>query len=85
MRHPRATGIAAAGRSRYMLHVALARIEARLDATRFTRIHRTHIVNLDHVVAFRRLGGGRVTAEMDDGATLPVSRERAKELRILSV
>ena len=56
---------------------------ARLDPERFLRIHRTHLVNLDHVVAFRRREG-RVVAEMDDGARLPVSRERAKELRATS-
>ena len=77
--------LARAGRSRYMLHLALHRLEARLDPARFVRIHRTHIVNLDHVVAFRRGDGGRVVAEIDDGSRLPVSRERAKELRVLSV
>ena len=75
--------LAHAGRSRYMLHLALSRLEARLDPERFLRIHRTHLVNLDHVVAFRRREG-RVVAEMDDGARLPVSRERAKELRATS-
>jgi two-component system LytT family response regulator len=73
-----------AGRSRYMLHLALNRLEARLDSARFVRIHRTHIVNLDHVVAFRRRGG-RMIAELDDGRELAVSRERAKDLRLLGV
>ena len=77
--------LAHAARSRYMLHLALNRLEARLDATRFLRIHRTHIVNLDHVVAFRRRHGGRVEAELHDGSRLPVSRERAKELRVVSM
>jgi two-component system LytT family response regulator len=73
------------GRSRYMLHLALSRLEARLDPKKFVRIHRTHMVNLDHVVAFRAVGGGRLVAELDDGAKLTVSRERAKELRLLGV
>ena len=73
------------GRSRYMLHLAMSRLETRLDPKRFVRIHRTHIVNLDHVVAFRAAGRGRLLAELDDGAMLTVSRERAKELRILGV
>ncbi len=72
------------GRNRYMLHLALSRLEARLDPARFTRIHRTHIVNLAHVVAFRRRDG-RLLAEMRDGAVLPVSRERAKEIRVSAV
>jgi two-component system LytT family response regulator len=73
------------GRSRYMLHLALSRLEARLDPKKFVRIHRTHMVNLDHVVAFRAVGGGRLEAELDDGSRLGVSRERAKELRLLGV
>ena len=73
------------GRSRYMLHLAMSRLEARLDPSRFVRIHRTHIVNLDHVVAFRAGGRGRLVAELDDGVRLTVSRERAKELRLLGV
>ena len=52
---------------------------------RFARIHRTRIVNLDHVVAFRRVAGGVVIAELNDGSRLPVSRERAKTLRSLSL
>ena len=73
-----------AGRSRYMLHLALNRLEERLDPSKFLRIHRTHIVNLDHVTAFKRREG-KLVADMDDGSALPVSRERAKELRILGV
>jgi two-component system LytT family response regulator len=73
------------GRSRYMLHLALSRLEARLDPKKFVRIHRTHMVNLDHVVAFRAAGGGKLSAEIDDGARQMVSRERAKELRVLGV
>ena len=67
------------------LHLALARLEARLDSSKFVRIHRTHIANLNHVTAFRRREGGRFVAVMTDGSALPVIRERAKELRILGV
>jgi two-component system LytT family response regulator len=70
-------------RSRHLLHLSLASLEARLDPRRFARIHRTHIVNLDHVRAFRREGKGRMVAELKDGTTLPVSRTRAQELRAL--
>ncbi len=75
--------VAHTGRSRHMLHLSLNRLESRLDAKRFARIHRTHIVNLDHVKAFRRSGKGRLEAEMLDGTRLAVSRNRAQELRLL--
>lgn len=69
------------GRSRHLLHLSLNRLEARLDPTRFARIHRTHIVNLDHVTAFRPHGKGRLLAELADGTRLPVSRSRSHDLR----
>jgi two-component system, LytTR family, response regulator len=74
-----------AGRARHVLHLSLSHLEARLDPKRFLRIHRTYIVNLDHVTAFRRQGKERMVAELADGARLVVSRSRAKELRSLGV
>lgn len=72
------------GRARHLVHVSLSRLEARLDASRFVRIHRTSIVNLDRVAAFRAVEKSRVVAELDDGTRLEVSRSKAKELRELS-
>jgi two-component system LytT family response regulator len=77
--------IAQTAQRRHILTLSLAALEARLDARRFVRIHRTHIVNLDHVVAFRRHGRGGMTADMAGGVRLPVSRARAQELRKLGV
>ena len=71
------------GRARHLVHVALTRLEARLDPVRFVRIHRTSIVNLDFVKAFKGLGKGRLVAELTDGTQLEVSRNKARELRAL--
>ena len=68
------------GATRHLLQLSLNRLEARLDSAKFLRIHRTHIVNLDQVVRFRRLGKGLV-AELTDGTALAVSRNRSQELR----
>ncbi|MDQ2952976.1 MAG: LytTR family DNA-binding domain-containing protein [Chloroflexota bacterium] len=73
--------VAHAERARHLLHLSLARLEARLDSKRFLRIHRTHIVNLDHVKTFKRGLRGQLVAEMTDGTRLSVSRARAQELR----
>jgi two-component system LytT family response regulator len=73
--------VAHAERARHLLHLSLTRLESRLDPARFLRIHRTHIVNLDHVKAFRRGPRGQLVAEMADGTRLAVSRARAQELR----
>jgi two-component system LytT family response regulator len=68
----------------HVLHLSLNRLQERLDPQRFLRIHRTHLVNLDHVRAFRRDLNGRMHAELHDGTRLPVSRAKAQELRALA-
>jgi two-component system, LytTR family, response regulator len=77
--------VAHVDRARHMLHLSLARLEARLDPKRFLRIHRTCIVNLDRVASFKRGDRGQLVAELTDGTRLPVSRARAQELRSLGV
>ena len=69
------------GATQHLLHLSLSQLEERLDPLRFVRIHRTHIVNLDHVTAFRRQPDTRLVAELSDGTRLPVSRAKAQELR----
>jgi two-component system LytT family response regulator len=75
--------VAHAGGSRHLLHVSLSSLLARLDPGRFTQVHRAHVVNLDHVRAFKRDTRGNVEAELNDGRRVPVSRARAQELRSL--
>jgi two-component system LytT family response regulator len=75
--------IAHTGRTRHALHLSLNRLEERLDPQRFVRVHRGHIVNLDHVRAFRPDSRGNLEAELVDGRRVPVSRARAQELRSL--
>ncbi len=69
--------------TRHLLHLSLTRLADRLEPSRFVRIHRTHIVNLDFVKAFRQDGKGRMTAELLDGTMLPVSRGNAALVRAL--
>jgi two-component system LytT family response regulator len=68
---------------RHLVHLSLNRLEARLDPRHFARVHRAHIVNLDHVTAFRRQADGHMVAALSDGTRLAVSRSRARELRAL--
>ncbi len=77
--------VAHAGGARHWVHLALNRLETRLDPAKFVRIHRTHIVNLDFVAAFRRHGRSGMTAELRNGVQLAVSRQRATELRKLGM
>lgn len=73
-----------AGGVEHLLHLALARLEERLDAERWVRIHRGCIVNLDAVARFRRLPNGQLSAELKDGRALMVSRSRSQALRGLA-
>lgn len=75
--------IAHVGGSRHLLHLSLGSLVARLDPKRFVRVHRAHVVNLEHVRTFKRDIRGNVEAELNDGTRVPVSRARAQELRSL--
>jgi two-component system LytT family response regulator len=77
--------IAHTARARHALTLSLSRLEERLDPKRFARVHRAHIVNLDHVSAFKRDARGNLEAELIDGRRVPVSRARAQELRSLGL
>jgi two-component system LytT family response regulator len=77
--------IAHTDRARHPLNLTLSRLEERLDSKRFVRVHRAHIVNLDHVRAFKRDPRGNLEAELVNGRRVPVSRARAQELRSLGL
>lgn len=77
--------IAHTGRTHHALHLSLSRLEERLDPQRFVRVHRGHIVNLDHVRAFKQEARGNLEAELVDGRRVPVSRARAQQLRSLGL
>lgn len=69
------------GGRRFLVRLALSDLERRLDPSRFLRVHRSHIVNLDHVSSIVPYDGSRFRFVMRDGAELLSSRARAKELR----
>lgn len=65
----------------HLIHVPLQELESRLDPGRFVRVHRRHIVNLDHVAWFRSLDDSRLEVHMKDGSRVVASRSRSKDLR----
>jgi two-component system, LytTR family, response regulator len=63
------------GRESHMLRNTMANFETKLDPDVFLRIHRSAIVNLQHVKEFRTDGSdGECFVTMSDGHKLPVSR-----------
>ena len=74
--------------STYMVRSPLAEMEAMLDGACFARIHRSTIVNLDHVKEFQPWFSGEMIVLMQDGTKLKLSRTYRQEFearhRILS-
>ena len=71
------------GPARFVVNRTLSELEERLDDTRFFRIHRSTIVNLNHVREIVPWFSGKYKVVMSDsgGSELTLSRSRAKELR----
>src|SRR5262245_5477302 len=74
---------AATAGQRHYVNFTLDQLERRLDARRFTRIHRGVIVNLDWAAVLRPGFAGTYRLQLKDEAKteLPVSRQRARALR----
>jgi diguanylate cyclase len=72
------------GVSKLFCPLAIGDVAARLDANRFVRVHRSHIVNIDRIVRLRRDGDhGIVELAGDGNYTVPVARNRFTALKSL--
>jgi two-component system LytT family response regulator len=63
------------------LSETLGALSARLDAQRFLRVHRSHVVNLSFVAALEWRDANRLTVRMKDGTVVPASRAGTQLLR----
>ena len=72
-----------AAERQHLVRLRLQDLEARLGE-RFLRVHRSHLVNLDHVRQFERHDDGRLVVIMADGTRILASRSRSRELRRLA-
>jgi NO-binding membrane sensor protein with MHYT domain len=70
------------GSDKLFCPLAIGDVEQRLDKDRFVRIHRSHIVNIERVVGYKRSGDNEMV-EMDAGQdyAVPVSRSRVGWLK----
>jgi two-component system LytT family response regulator len=68
----------------YLVHIPLNVLEQRLDPERFVRVHRSHIVNMDHVAALEPFDGTRLEIVLRDGTRILASRARSRDLRSLA-
>jgi two-component system LytT family response regulator len=66
---------------RHLLYMTMNELVLRLDPQRFIRVHRSHIVNLDHVARMVPHGDSRLEIQMRDGARIVASRSGSQALR----
>ena len=64
-----------------LVAMTLAEFEATLDSTRFVRIHRSRIINLDFVDRAEPDGAGRLLLHLRTGETIATSRTGARLLK----
>jgi two-component system LytT family response regulator len=78
------TAIAARGQT-FLVRIGISELEAQLDPSRFIRIHRSALVNLDFVDSMRADDQSQLVIQMRDGVVLTASREASKVLREMAI
>jgi NO-binding membrane sensor protein with MHYT domain len=72
------------GTQKFFCGLSITDMESRLDQTRFIRVHRSHIVDVDRITCLRKSGdGGIAELNSDTPYSLPVSRRKLPELKAL--
>lgn len=71
-------------RGRFLMRMTLRDLLARLDPRRFELVHRSHAVNLDHVVEMRAADDRRLELRLKDGSAVVASRSASERLRSLA-
>jgi two-component system, LytTR family, response regulator len=68
------------GDRKHLIREAMQNLENQLDPTRFFRVHRSAIVQLDRVDALLKAPGGDCDVQLRNGVKLGVARSRREEL-----
>jgi hypothetical protein len=70
------------GTQKLFCPLAIGEVESRLDKSRFARVHRSHIINIERVKGYRRNGDSEmVEMAVGDRYSVPVSRSRLTWLK----
>ena len=65
----------------FTLRAPLSQLEEDWSSAGFTRVHRAHLVNLNHAVELRSQSNGTAVLALRDGTELPVARRTVAALR----
>jgi DNA-binding LytR/AlgR family response regulator len=70
------------GTDKLFCPLGIGEIESRLDKSLFARIHRSHIINIERVIGYRRSGDSdMVEMAATDHYAVPISRSRVSWLK----
>ncbi|MEJ6006244.1 response regulator [Paucibacter sp. AS339] len=78
------TAVASAGKQ-FLVRLPIAAFEQRLDSSRFLKLQRSCIVNLDFVVSMTPDDNSQLIVQMQDGTRFTANREVSKKLREQSI
>jgi two-component system LytT family response regulator len=68
----------------FLVPLRLQELEGRLDPDRFVRVHRSHLINLDHIRQMRPCGDRRLEIDLTDGSRIVASRSGSQKLKELT-
>jgi NO-binding membrane sensor protein with MHYT domain len=72
------------GEQEFFCGLAISAIEARLDPTRFMRVHRSHIVAIDRVLSLKRAGeNGVAELAAPVRCSIPIARSHFRQVKRL--
>jgi two-component system LytT family response regulator len=71
------------GRKGHLLRETMGELEAKLDPSKFARVHRSSIVNLDRVKELHQHFNGDYLVVLHDGTQLKLSRSRREQFQSL--
>ena len=69
------------GGGSHLIRSSMKALQAKLDPHEFCRIHRSYLVRIARIRELRRRGNGDHCVILADGAELPLSRARHKEVK----
>jgi len=68
------------GERKHLIRQAMQNLENQLDPSRFFRVHRSAIVQLDRVDALLKSSGGDCDVQLKNGVKIKIARSRREEL-----
>lgn len=68
----------------YLCNLSLADLESRLDASRFVKVHRSHVINIHYAQSFEKVVDQcSIIMDTNDKLAIPVSRSKVKVIKDL--